>query len=68
MEDRDQRERRVEISRGNIFSSFSRNIFLLLEDRAQRERRVEISRGTVSFWWKTGTREKGEWLEGEHIQ
>ncbi len=65
MEDKNQRKRRVEISRGNILSSFSRNSFLLMEDRDQRERRVEISRGTysvvshgkVSLCWKTGPRE-----------
>jgi hypothetical protein len=40
-----------------------------MEDRYQRERRLEIrwvaysvvSHGTVYFWWKKGTREKGEW-------
>jgi hypothetical protein len=57
MKDRDLRERYVEIRRGNIFSSFSRNSFQLMEYRDQRERRVEINRGrdsvvshgTVSF-------------------
>jgi hypothetical protein len=48
----------------------------VLEDRDLRERRVVrrgtysvVTHGTVSFSWKTGTREKGKWkIEEEHIQ